>query len=381
MEAEHVLFQSAEQNPRYHLADILLPIADIHRASVLVAGYSPDVRLLWEMQKRKLPVRSLGERLPNPTLISLTKGSFQRATAVPHEVMTLLEDFPDKRILILYNRIGDIRTLQCRDCGALPSCPTCGKPYMVDSQRNTLVCMTDATERPMIAQCEQCHGVNLDTKGFGIERIAKEVRAAFPDRQVITFSRVSDNAQSARSKGDTSDTGGVIVIATTSILFTQQPSFDAVIWLKPETDLAHTSFHAAERVRHDIKKLQADHTNLTLITATPEHPAFTTLGSVPDFFQNEIIWRKKFSYAPFGTLYKGIIVAPSEADARRLAARITAPLKQYSMLGPHGKASKGRFRLTFSYKAKTEAERTALDAAFRGSYNGFHLEINPYSLD
>lgn len=374
VEAEHHLFQSAEQNPRYHLADILFPAADTYRANVLVTGFSPDIELLYQIKKRSWPVTMLKSPVHPITIHTIGAGSRSHGTAVPYELTELLRTHPDETTLILYNRTGASHTLACLDCRSIPVCPMCGSPFNFDEQTRTLQCRTDNTVTPAPHTCPSCKGTRLNTKGHGINRIARELNEEFPDRPITLISKAAPLSVTTASPRS-------ITIATNKIFHTTTPLFDRGIWLLPETDLTIPGFHTAEQVRHRIKKFQGMARECSLITAMPEHPVLASLPSVATFFKEELQWRKKFSYPPFGTLYKGIIRESSQERARALLAVITKNITTIGLLGPYEQPVGKRWEIHFAYKPKNEQEKQLLDDVFRASYNGFHLEINPFSLE
>lgn len=86
-----------------------------------------------------------------------------------------------KKCLLFFNRRGSARTLICRDCGYQAICEHCDLAMIVHTSPNSkLLCHHCSTETPLPHSCPKCHGNNLNSIGFGIQKIEENLTKIFP---------------------------------------------------------------------------------------------------------------------------------------------------------------------------------------------------------
>lgn len=90
-----------------------------------------------------------------------------------------------KKCLLFFNRRGSARTLICKDCGYQAICEHCDLAMIVHtSPIHKLLCHHCSTESPLPPSCPKCHGNNLNSIGFGIQKIEENLTKLFPDLRI-----------------------------------------------------------------------------------------------------------------------------------------------------------------------------------------------------
>ncbi len=90
-----------------------------------------------------------------------------------------------KKCLLFFNRRGSARTLICKDCGYQASCENCDLAMIVHTSPNhKLLCHHCSAESPMLHTCPKCHGNNLNSIGFGIQKIEENLYKLFPSLRI-----------------------------------------------------------------------------------------------------------------------------------------------------------------------------------------------------
>ena len=81
--------------------------------------------------------------------------------------------------IVLYNRRGYAPVVECPDCGAGYSCPSCGTSMVYHQKRGRITCHYCGFWRAYQPDCPICGGV-LGVAGHGTERVEEELRRRFP---------------------------------------------------------------------------------------------------------------------------------------------------------------------------------------------------------
>lgn len=86
-----------------------------------------------------------------------------------------------KKCLLFFNRRGSARTLLCRDCGYQFFCERCDLAMIVHtSPIRKLLCHHCSYEAAIPESCMKCHGTNLNSVGFGIQKVEENLTKLFP---------------------------------------------------------------------------------------------------------------------------------------------------------------------------------------------------------
>lgn len=373
VEAEHQQFHRAEQNPRYHLADIIWLIAERYNAGVILSGFSVNISLLHHCLQKKYPIKQLTSGIRTPVrVIDLQHERESGNYGILSEAARELIEKTNGRVLLYYNRHGYARLTVCTDCGFTARCERCDRPLMLDASGTQLQCGNCGFTRPVYLECPRCKSTALRGKGKGIDTIVSELKKLFPGLSVATFSSISHARNPENIKSD-------IVVATAAILSQRSFSFDVGIMLNADLDLHVPNYHAAEALRHTIGVLRSMVGELLVQTFDTSHYVFTTLTTVDRFYCEELKWRKALLYPPFTTILK---VWVREKDLALYAERrdqMQAYFKHVSMTGPFERREGTAYSATLICKLQ-QGDKQALDLLKSSPYTWMHAEINPYQL-
>lgn len=91
-----------------------------------------------------------------------------------------------QKCLLFFNRRGSARTLLCKDCGYQFMCERCDLATVVHtSPVRKLLCHHCSAESPVPHNCPVCHGTNLDSVGFGIQKAEENLEKLFPKTRIV----------------------------------------------------------------------------------------------------------------------------------------------------------------------------------------------------
>lgn len=235
--------------------------------------------------------------------------------------------------LLFLNRRGFAPVTICRACGEQIGCHQCDARMVEHRFQNRLVCHQCGETRPIPTACPSC-GVEgkLAAIGPGVERIADEVAARFPDARAKVLS--SDLFHSARALKDSiaEIAGGEtdIIIGTQIVAkghnfprLTLVGVIDADLGLQgADLRAAERSFQLMRQVAGRAGRQPGEMPGLALLqTHQPAHPVIQSILSGEDeaFWNAEAAARRASGMPPFGRLAGIILSHPDLAIAARFA--------------------------------------------------------------
>jgi primosomal protein N' (replication factor Y) len=270
--------------------------------------------------------------------------------------------------------------------------------------RHRLECHHCGKFAPLPDECPSC-GVedSLVACGPGVERIAEEVEALFPEaRRAILSSdltpRISDLRETLR---EIEDREVDIVIGTQLVAKGHHfPGLALVGVVDADLGLAQGDPRAAERTFQLLSQVtgragrEAIAGRGLLQTYMPEHPVIQALvaGDRDAFYAREIEARREAGMPPFGRLASLLISGSDRAAAESYArsiARAAPPADKIEVLGPAEaplSVVRGRYRFRILIKAPREADIQAYLRLWmadipkaRGSIR-LSIDIDPYNF-
>ncbi|MDB6176710.1 primosomal protein N' [Paracoccus sp. Z330] len=240
--------------------------------------------------------------------------------------------------LLFLNRRGFAPVTVCRACGEQIACHQCDARMVEHRFQNRLVCHQCGETRPIPTVCPSCQiEGKLAPIGPGVERIADEVGALFPDAKATVLS--SDLFHSARalkeaiaeiSEGDTDIIIGTQIVAKGHNFprLTLVGVIDSDLGLQgADMRAAERSFQLMRQVAGRAGRQSGKAPGVALLqTHQPDHAVIRAILSGQDeaFWDAEAGARQAAGMPPFGRL-AGIILSHPDLEvvagfARQLAA-------------------------------------------------------------
>ncbi len=160
--------------------DGYLRVDDPTGAKVLLGSATPSLESFYLAKQGKyglvrLTERHAGVSLPKITLVP-TKDVFS-----PELVKKIGHTLQQGQQAILFqNRRGYSSQIECVQCGWTPHCPRCDVSLTYHKRTRALECHYCGYRMPWPQICPQCEGRQLETQGYGTERIEEGLQRLLP---------------------------------------------------------------------------------------------------------------------------------------------------------------------------------------------------------
>lgn len=350
-------YKQQDPAPRYHARDAAVMLAGIHGAKVLLGTATPAIESYYNAQAGKYGLVQLKERfgcavLPAiETVNMLTARKKQKVTS--HFSQLLLEEIEqslsgNEQVILFQNRRGFSPFIQCNDCGHIPQCTQCNVSLTYHKQSNQLRCHYCGYSLPMPHSCPSCSSSNIETKGFGTEKVEEELSYIFKDARIRRLDLDSVRTKNAYEETIVSFENGETDILVGTQMVTKGLDFDKVSLvgiLNADNMLSFPDFRAHERCFQLLTQVcgragrRQKQGKALIQTGNPSHPVIRHVirGDYDEMFNEQLYERKLFCYPPFYRLinitlkHKDITVV--NAAAKELANAMRAKFGN-RVLGP-----------------------------------------------
>jgi primosomal protein N' (replication factor Y) (superfamily II helicase) len=342
VDEEHEQAYKQDDGVHYHARDMAVVRGRFEAASVILASATPSIESkvnaeLGRYHHVLLPERFGGRTLPTLTAIDMRRYPTQAGTWISTPLkVALLETFEkgDQALLFL-NRRGYAPLTLCNHCGHRWQCKQCSAWLVEHRFRKSLVCHHCGHIERTPQVCEACHTPNsLTVCGPGVERLAEEVAAIFPDIRTITLSSdFPGGTERLRRELDAVASGDFQLIIGTQLVAKGHNFLGLALVGVVDADVGLMSGdpRAAERTFQLLQQVtgRAGRGHVAgrglVQTHDPNHPVMKAIlsGNPEQFYTEEIAMRRAANLSPFGRM-AGIIVSgtdrpETESHARALA--------------------------------------------------------------
>jgi primosomal protein N' (replication factor Y) (superfamily II helicase) len=400
VDEEHDQSYKQEDGVHYNARDMAVLRASINGAQVVLASATPSLESWVNAKAGKYKRLDLEERfgvaeMPKIAAIDLRVDALERgrwiSTPLVGEVRARLGR--GEQSLLFLNRRGYAPLTVCRACGHQIGCDHCDARMVEHRFQGRLMCHQCGETKPMPEACPSCKVEGkLAPVGPGVERLAEEATALFPEARIAILS--SDLAQSARAMKEKIEeiaSGAADLIIGTQMVAKGHnfPLLTLVGVIDADLGLQGGDLRAAERTFQLMRQVagragRADKKGIALLqTHQPDHPVIRAIISGDDegFWQAEAAQRQAAGVPPFGRMAGIVLSGPDVAAVFDLAgdmARRVGPLEAVGaqVYGPAPAPIariRGRHRVRLLVKA---AKGVPLQAALTRWAGQFKLRAN-----
>lgn len=350
-------FKQFDPAPRYHARDMAVVLGKQVQANVLLGSATPSYESYFNALKGKYALTTLAKRhfdLESPEIIvadlSRARKKKQMRSVLTPELYGLMEEALQKgeQIILFQNRRGYAPYIQCHNCGWIPKCRNCDVSLTYHKYKKLLNCHYCGYSVPLVTSCPDCGSSEIETRGFGTEKIEDELRTLFPGKRIermdldttrskYAFEKIIGNLESGKTD---------ILIGTQMV--TKGLDFEHVSVvgiINADSLINFPDFRAHERACQLVSQVSGRagrkhrRGRVVIQTAQPDHPLIGLMQQ-QDYrkaFNLQMSERKMFGYPPYIRLIRLVVKHRKPETADRVSGHLAKLLrknKRIVVLGP-----------------------------------------------
>lgn len=186
IDEEHEGSYKQDSAPRYHARDVAMWMAKRRGAAVVLGSATPALESLYACKTRtdwhqvSLPERANKKPLPKISVVDMAAEFSSGSRSMFSGALTraLKEELSSgHKVVLLLNQRGFAKFLLCRDCGYVPTCPSCSTSLTYHEQGSYLACHHCGYKTSVPPVCPECKSPYLKKFGAGTQRVEAELRA------------------------------------------------------------------------------------------------------------------------------------------------------------------------------------------------------------
>lgn len=201
VDEEHDGSYKQTDNGCYNARDMAVLRAKILNIPIILGTATPSLETLVNVENNKYKRVFLENRFgnaifPDVKLIDLRNEKLSKNSIISSYLKEKMQEHLKQKnqILLFLNKRGYSPLVLCRECGFKYSCPHCSCYLTNHKNKNKLICHQCGYVVSFSSTiCPSCGRDSIISFGFGVEKIAEEVKNLFPDKNVAIIT--SDTVQ------------------------------------------------------------------------------------------------------------------------------------------------------------------------------------------
>ena len=358
IDEEHVTsYKQQDPAPRYHARSAAIMLAQMYGAKTLLGTATPSLETYHNAKTGKyglveLTQRYKGIQLPEIQVVDIKDLQHRKmmnglfSPLLLNKVREALER--GEQAIIFQNRRGYAPMIECKQCGWVPHCQHCDVSLTLHRNMNQLTCHYCGYTYQVPTECPACGCRELQTKGYGTEKIEDQVRDIFPEAHIArmdldttrtrnAYERIISDFSSGRtnlligtqmiSKGLDFDKVSVVGILNADNLL-NYPDFRA--FEHAYMMMAQVSGRAGRKGKQGLVILQTKSPNIPLIQQVVQN-------DYAGFYRSLIAERQQFNYPPYRRLIYVYLKHRSDAVVETAGIEMASRLRQWfssRVIGP-----------------------------------------------
>jgi primosomal protein N' (replication factor Y) len=211
--------------------------------------------------------------------------------------------YNNRQVILYLDNKSYSTAIKCRECGHVLRCPNCKIPLVLHKEKNLARCNYCDYKIDQYSICEKCGSSNINTFGFGLEKVKEVITQYFPNKTILQVDSdiLTKTDDYEKAIIDIED-GNVDIIIGTNILNKRINNYNIglVCILSADRLLNSNDYRANEYTYNNIAKL-INYDNLIIQTYYPNNEIikYASTGDFDSYYEKEIERRKELQYFPF----------------------------------------------------------------------------------
>lgn len=412
VDEEHDTSYKQDDGVLYNARDMAVLRASLCGARVVLASATPSLESWANADAGKYERLELTSRfgpavMPDMRVIDMRAESLPSGTWISPTMQAAVKTRIEKgeQSLLFINRRGYAPVTLCRACGEQIGCDHCDARMVEHRFLKRLLCHQCGESKPMPEECPSCKVEGkLAPVGPGVERLAEEAQAHFPDaRLAVLSSDLFGSARALKEGIQAIAAGGADIIIGTQLVAKGHnfPLLTLVGVIDADLGLQGSDLRAAERTFQLMRQVagragRSERKGTALMQSfQPDHPVIRAIlaGDEEGFWKAEAAERQQAGVPPYGRM-AGIILSSTDVqeifDLGNALARSDGALRQIGaqVFGPAPAPIarvRGRHRVRLLVKADKAAPLQAALSKWIGQFKikgdiRLSVDIDPQSF-
>ena len=356
-EEHETSYKQQDPMPRYHARSAAIVLAQSLGAKVLLGTATPGAETWHNAQTGKYGLVTLTERykgieLPEIQVIDIKDLQHRKMMNGPFSPTLLLKVREalerGEQAILFQNRSGYAPMIECKQCGWVPHCQHCDVSLTFHRNLNQLTCHYCGYTYQVPAECPACGSRELQTRGYGTEKIEDEVRAIFPEARIARMDLDTTRTRQAYERIINDFSAGRTNILIGTQMISKGLDFDRVSVvgiLNADTMLNYPDFRAYEHafmMMSQVSGRAGRKGRRGLVILQTKSPDIPVIHQVVDnnyaaFFRSLLAERREYHYPPFTRLVYVYLKHRSDSLVDTASHEMGSRLRQWfgtRVLGP-----------------------------------------------
>ena len=356
-EEHETSYKQQDPMPRYHSRNVAIMQAQMYGAKVLLGTATPSMESYYNAQTGKYGLVTLTERyqgieLPEVQVVDVKDLQHRKLMKGPFSPLLLsrIREALERgeQAILFQNRRGFAPMIECRQCGWVPRCQHCDVSLTLHRNMNQLTCHYCGAVYKVPVECPCCGSKDLQTRGYGTEKIEDTIRELFPEAKVARMDLDTTRTRNAYERIINDFSAGRTNILIGTQMVSKGLDFDKVSVvgiLNADTMLNYPDFRAYEHAFMMMAQVsgragrKGKRGLVILQTRQPDLPLIHQVvhNDYETFFQDMLDERRTFRYPPFYRLVAVYLRHKDDGTVSTAAVELGSRLRQWfgdRVLGP-----------------------------------------------
>jgi len=356
-EEHETSYKQQDPAPRYHARSAAIMLAQMEGAKVLLGTATPSLETYHNAKTGKYGLVELTERykgiqLPEIQVVDIKDLQHRKMMNGPFSPLLLskvreaLER--GEQAILFQNRRGYAPMIECKQCGWVPHCQHCDVSLTLHRNLNQLTCHYCGHTYQVPTECPNCGCTQLQTRGYGTEKIEAEVHEIFPEARIARMDLDTTRSRQAYERIINDFSAGRTNLLIGTQMISKGLDFDRVSVvgiLNADTILNYPDFRAYEQAFMMMAQVsgragrKGKRGLVILQTKSPELPLIAQVvrNDYVAFYRSLIAERQQFRYPPYYRLVYVYLKHRQEPTVAAAGMEMGALLRQWfsgRVLGP-----------------------------------------------
>ncbi len=314
-------YKQTDTAPRYHARDVAVVRARMLGIPAIIGSATPSLESWRNAHTGKYRLCHLTERVASrslPEVVTVDMREERHAGNRSSLSRRLREELAyrlerGEKAIILINRRGFARGIQCRECGEVLTCPYCSIALTYHRSRGLALCHLCGHEQMVMEHCPECGSPELRYRGAGTQRVEAELAQIAGEDGIIRMDADTTRAHDAHYRLlEEFRTGPAPILLGTQMVAKglDFPAVTLVGVLSADSALYIPDFRAGERAFQLVTQVAGRSGRgevpgtVVLQTFTPGNYALEAAAAQDYewFARRELVEREAVGFPPFSRL-------------------------------------------------------------------------------